>query len=223
MKGLAVIGTDTGVGKTVVASMLMAASGPSVHYWKPVQTGAMGESEPDDDTGRVRELAHLDPQRVAQPTYRFALPASPHHAAMVEGRSLCLDDITVQAQKLTRTEGSRWVVEGVGGVMVPLSNDVLWTDLHRALNLPAILVSSTRLGTINHTLLTLAQCRQEGVDVLGVVLLGAPDPSARSGILAHGDVSLLGEIPWMDALDVDRLRHHGRALMDAPRIKESLA
>ena len=188
MKGLFVIGTDTGVGKTLVSGLLMAGAVAQVRYWKPVQTGF------DDDTATVRSLAALGAERCLDLGHRLAEPASPHHAAQLEGRELTLEPLLELAERHD-TPDTRWIVEGAGGLCVPYSPTLLQIELVRRLALPVLLVASTRLGTINHTLLTLRVLQAEGLGVLGIVLSGPSDAGARSGIAAHAQAPILASIP----------------------------
>ncbi len=196
MRGVFVTGTDTDVGKTVLSALLMAAAPYDVRYWKPVQTGVGAADVTPDDTATVAALAGLPPTRLHLAGARHALPASPHHAAAAEGAEITLAGLLDVAP----TAG-RWVVEGAGGLLVPLSGSALISDLALALGLPVVVAASTRLGCINHTLLTVRQAVAIGLQVRGVVLLGARDPSALSGLAAHCPVPVLAEIPWLDPLN----------------------
>jgi dethiobiotin synthetase len=185
MRGVFVTGTDTGVGKTIVSAALMAAF-PNANYWKPVQSG----SNEDDDTHTVRTLANASPERCWEKGYRLAIPASPHHAAEAEGVEITLEQLNDWCPK---TDGP-WVVEGAGGLLVPLSRTLLLPDLIRALELPALVVSSTRLGTINHSLMTVETLRSMNIPTLGLVMNGERDPSAISGLASHACTDLLLEV-----------------------------
>ena len=110
---------------------------------------------------------------------------------------------------------TRWVVEGVGGLMVPLSGEALVTDLIGRLDLPVLIASSTRLGTINHTLMTAHVLRSKGLRRLGIVLIGPEDPSALTGISAHADMPILGRLPIVDPLTPAALRAEGQGLLSA--------
>jgi dethiobiotin synthetase len=193
-RGLFVTGTDTGVGKTVTSALLCSAiqnSGGAAGYLKPVQTGD------EDDTATVRRLAALEPEGCAGPVYRFALPAAPSRAAEAEGGLVKLETLTAAWQALPER---RWVVEGAGGLLVPLSRKVTMLDLVKLLELPLLIVASTRLGTINHTLLTLAAAHAAGVPVAGIVLCGAPDPGLRDVIGELDDSRIIAEIPVLEPL-----------------------
>ena len=212
MNGLFVTGTDTDVGKTVLCAALMAGSSAQVRYWKPVQTG----HGLDDDSDEVARLAQLDPSRVWSHGLRYPLPASPHHAAAEAGSRIELEQLYGLAPP--SAPGTRWIVEGAGGLLVPLNDRALWPAFIAHWKLPVLLASSTRLGTINHTLLTLEALKHRGFQVLGVVMMGTPDPSALSGIQAHTEVPIIGELDWVSPLTHDTIRGWGKALVKHPAL-----
>ena len=187
-RGLFVTATDTGVGKTVVAAALVAVGrrrGP-VRYWKPVQTGI----EQDDDTAEVARLADCAPDEIVAAGVRLPRPVSPHLAARHAGVSITVDavlDIGRSAPRVRTTE-SFWIVEGAGGVLVPLNDREKIVDLMARLALPAVVVARTSVGTINHTLLTVEALRRRGLEVAFVVLSGPPDEDARRAIEEYGSV-----------------------------------
>lgn len=194
-RGVFVTGTDTNVGKTVVAACLAAAWGAA--YWKPVQTGL---ADDPGDTATVTALAGLPPERVLPPTYAFQAPLSPHAAAAAERASVELDALALPA-------GQRFVVvEGAGGLLVPLNRSALMIDLIRKLDLPAVLVTRSTLGTINHTLLSLGALRARQVPILGVVMNGPPNPGNRRAIEQFGRARILAELPRVEPLDAAALR-----------------
>lgn len=215
MRGLFVSGTDTGAGKTVLCAALVAAS--QARYHKPVQTGPAE----DHDTPAVARLSGADPGRLLPPAACFPLPASPHHAAAVAGTRLELAALSSPLRAADRP-GDRWVVEGAGGLLVPLNETVLMTDLIAALGLPVLLAASTRLGAINHSLLSLRALRALGLPGLGIVLLGDADPSLSSALDAFAPGAVLGRIPWLDPLAAAPLRAAGRALLDVESIAACL-
>jgi len=180
LSGCFVTGTDTGAGKTIVAAALcaaMRASGKRVAAYKPVVTG-VGE-EPDGDWPPDHELlAAVTGARagdVCATTFRPAV--SPHLAAQLAGTAIALDDLVDRAR--AAAEGAdALVVEGVGGLLVPLSDEHDVRDLAVALGLPLVVAARPGLGTINHSLLTIAAARAAGLDVRAVVLTPWPgDPS----------------------------------------------
>jgi malonyl-CoA O-methyltransferase len=190
--GLFVTGTDTGVGKTLVAACLARQLGAD--YWKPAQTGT---EDGDDDTATVATLAGLSAGRIHPPRHRFKTPLSPEAAAAREHTKIALEDFA-----LPQTPHPI-VVEGAGGVLVPIGGGATMADLMAKLGLPAVLVARSTLGTINHTLLSLAALRRHGITVAGVVLVGPPNPGNRAAIEAHGSIQVLAEIPWMDHINAD--------------------
>lgn len=161
--GVFISGTDTGVGKTVVAAgvlRLIAESRPSI-YWKPVQTGE------DSDTHEVARLAGRASSLLPPPAYVFPAPRSPHLAAKLAGDRIHVGVLNRRFGDLAHQ--SFTVVEGAGGLLVPLNDSTLMIDLPRRWFLPVILVAADRLGAINQTLLSIEACRQRGLEVLGVV------------------------------------------------------
>ena len=186
-----ITGTDTGVGKTVTSALLCAALGAI--YWKPIQTG----TREGTDTNAVIRLAQVPRNRTLPEMYRFAPPVSPHLAARRAGVRINLRKI-----RLPRIEpGENLIVEGAGGVLVPVNPEQLMVDLMKQLGLPVLLVSRTSLGTINHTLLSLAALRPANLDVRGVVLVGAKNQENRNAIELYGGVPVLGWIPPLKKLD----------------------
>lgn len=184
--GAFVTGTDTGVGKTVVAACLVRRWG--AHYWKPAQTGLADEP---GDTETVARLAGLDATRWHRPRFEFAAPLSVEAAAARENVAVSLADFELPAV------AGPLVVEGAGGVLVPLGRDALMADLMARFALPVVLVARTTLGTINHTLLSLEALRGRGLHVAGVVLVGDASPSNRQAIARHGTVRILHEVRWL--------------------------
>jgi dethiobiotin synthase len=184
-----ITGTDTGVGKTVLSAMLCAALDAS--YWKPIQTG----TEVDSDSRSVAELVGLAPEKILPEAYQFAPAVSPHLAARLAGVRIDLAKIKLPASD------APLIVEGAGGVLVPINERELMTDLMRLLGLPVLLATRSSLGTINHTTLSLAALRNAGVEVAGVVMIGAPNVENRAAIEEYGKVRVVGEIPWLTEIN----------------------
>lgn len=184
-----ITGTDTGVGKTVLSALLCAALDAS--YWKPIQTG----TEVDSDSGTVQSLAGLAPGKILLEAYQFAPPVSPHLAARLAG-------IRIDLAKIKLPVGNApLIVEGAGGVLVPVNERELMVDLMRQLGLPVLLATRSSLGTINHTLLSVAALRNARVEVAGVVMIGAPNAENRAAIEEYGKVRVVGEIPWVQEIN----------------------
>jgi malonyl-CoA O-methyltransferase len=189
-RGVFVTGTDTGVGKTVVSACLAHAWNAA--YWKPIQTGL---AEDPGDTTTVGELAALPAERLLSPRYAFAAPLSPDAAAAREGAAVSIDQILPP-----NVEGPL-VVEGAGGVMVPLNERVLMIDLMARLGLPVVVVAANRLGAINQTLLALQALKARDLKVLGVVLVGPPFADNRAAIERHGGARVIAELPSAERVD----------------------
>ncbi len=188
---LFVTGTDTGVGKSYVAALL--AVGLEAAYWKPVQSGA------DADADWVRGVTGLPAERILPETYRLRAPLSPHEAARREGVQIEMSRFALPVQK-------RLIVEGAGGVMVPLDDRHLMVDLMAALGLPVLVVARSELGTINHTLLTLDQLRRRDCPLLGVVVNGPPNPANCQAIAYYGEVPVLAVVDRRVELSPTKVR-----------------
>jgi malonyl-CoA O-methyltransferase len=189
MTGVFVTGTDTGVGKTVVAACLAQAW--RAGYWKPIQTGT---ATGDEDTATVAALAGVPADRIVAPVYALQAPLSPHAAAELEGITITMDAIVLP------TIPPPLVVEGAGGILVPLNARNFMVDLMAKLALPIVLVARSTLGTINHTLLSLAALRARSLPVAGVIVNGPPNAGNRSAIEDFGQVRILAELPCVDPL-----------------------
>jgi dethiobiotin synthetase len=196
LKGIFVTGTDTGIGKTVTAAALLRRLRGSVHlrYWKPIQTGI----ETDDDTSEVCRLAECRSDEVFARGVRLPRPLSPHLSARLSGQ--VIDIVDLLASIRGQPQSDRWIVEGAGGVLVPLNDTALTIDFMVALHLPVVVVARSTLGTINHTLLTLEALRARRLTVAGVVLVGDRNPENRRAIECYGRVAALGELPRLDPL-----------------------
>ena len=209
-RALIVTGTDTGIGKTVFAAGLAGVLG--AHYWKPVQAG----TEPEGDSETVASLSGLSADRILPEAYRLKMPASPHLAAREEGLTLEIDRLT-----LPDVEGPL-VVEGAGGVLVPLSESLLMVDLFASWRVPAIVCTRTSLGTINHSLLTVRALRAAGVPVLGLAFIGDPHEENERIIPQLAGVPSLGRLPLLDPLDRDTLRRAMQTHIDLARLEGAL-
>jgi malonyl-CoA O-methyltransferase len=166
----------------------------------------------------VARLAGCAPREVFDQGVRLRHPVSPHLAAQLAGEAISVDSVFAQvgaaadagASMLelpgrTGEDGTTrgrtfWIVEGAGGVLVPLNDEELMVDLMIQLGLPAVVVSRTSIGTINHTLLTLDLLGRRGVNVAAVVMSGPPDAAAREAIERHGRV-FVAELPVLEPLD----------------------
>lgn len=184
-----VTGTDTDVGKTVFAAALVGML--DAHYWKPVQAGLDGGT----DSTEIARLSGLSAARILRETYRLSTACSPHQAAAIDG-------VTIDPARLAlpRVEGPL-VIEGAGGVLVPLTRTMTAADLFARWACPAVLVARTSLGTINHSLLSIEALRARGVPILGVVFVGEANAESETIIAELGTVKRLGRLPRIDPLD----------------------
>jgi dethiobiotin synthetase len=189
-KGFFITGTDTNVGKTVLAALLCAAL-PG-RYWKPIQTGACEGT----DRQSVKHWTGMDDALLLPEAYVFDDPVSPHLAAQRSGREIVLDDI-----ELPSSNSMPLVVEGAGGVMVPINARQFMTDLMRHLALPSILAARSTLGTINHTLLSVECLRGAGIEIQGVVLIGPENTDNKAAIERYGNIQVIGQIPMLEAIN----------------------
>lgn len=186
-----VTGTSTGIGKTVVSALLCAAL--DAIYWKPIQTGTRDGS----DRSMVLRLASLPRHRVLPEVYRFSPPVSPHLAAR-----LARVQINLRRIQLPGTAArENLIVEGAGGVLVPINSGQFMTHLMSHLNLPVLLVTQTCLGTINHTLLSIAALRAAHLDLRGVIMVGKPAPENRKAIEHYGRIKVVGRLPRLKRIN----------------------
>ena len=191
---IVVTGTDTDIGKTVFAAALAGALGAS--YWKPVQAGIEGGG--DSDT--VARLGGLPLAHILPEAYRLQTPCSPHRAAEIDGIGIDIARLAVP-----QVDGPL-IVEGAGGVLVPITRDLLFADLFARWAKPVVLVARTGLGTINHSLLSIEALRARGVPILGIAFVGDAVEDSEATIAAIGGVKRLGRLPLLARLDAATLR-----------------
>ncbi len=189
---IVVTGTDTDIGKTVFAAGLTAALG--ARYWKPVQAGLADGS----DAASVVTLG-VPADHVLPEAYRLTIPCSPHLAAEIDGLTIDPDRLT-----LPQIDGPL-VVEGAGGVMVPVTRELIFADLFARWAEPVVLVARTGLGTINHSLLSIEALRSRGVPILGIAFVGDAVEDSEATIATLGKVRRLGRLPRLDPLNAATL------------------
>jgi dethiobiotin synthetase len=188
MTRFVVTGTDTDIGKTVFAAALAGAIG--ARYWKPVQAGLV----PETDSQVVARLAGVETLPEA---YRLKLPASPHQSAADEG-------VVIDTDALTPPPGPL-VIEGAGGLMVPLTRTTLNIDVFARWGLPLILCARTVLGAINHTLLSVEAIRARGIPLTGIAFIGDENKESEGIIIEKSGVNRLGRLPRLDPLNRETL------------------
>lgn len=185
---LMIVGTDTGIGKTIFSAGLVGMLNAT--YWKPVQSGL----EEETDTEIVARLSGVSSDKILSEGYRLTQPLSPH-------RSAELDQVTIETASLKppKVKGPL-IMEGAGGLMVPLSRERLLIDQVASWSVPTVLCSRTGLGTINHTLLSLEALRARNIPVLGVAFIGPEIADTMRTIGEMGDIKVLGRLPHLETL-----------------------
>ena len=192
---IVVTGTDTEIGKTVFAAGLADLLGAS--YWKPIQSGLEGET----DTQIAARLGGLSGDRILPERYRLTTPVSPHQSAAIDGIT-----IDVATLDVPDTSGRSLVIEGAGGLMVPLDRSTLYIDVFARWRLPVMLCARTVLGTINHSLLSIEVLRHRGIELLGIAFIGESNPESERAICEIGRVKRLGRLSRLSPLTRDTLR-----------------
>jgi len=203
-----ITGTDTGIGKTIFSAALTDAL--SGCYWKPVQSGLDEET----DSEAVARLGRIPPDRILPETYRLRTPASPHLSARIDG-------VSIRPEQLLPPEvDDPLVIEGAGGLLVPLTERSVFADVFARWQIPVILCARTGLGTINHTLLSLEALRRRAIPVLGVAFIGDEQADSEAIIAELGEVRRLGRLPRLDPLTPERLRQAFRENFDVDDLLE---
>ena len=215
---LVVIGTDTEIGKTVVSAVVLAryARGRKLAYWKPLATGAEG----DTDTQLVRKwVGHrVD---ILEESYLYDPPVSPHLAARLASRPINPELILNQLVEHGLEDPQRnLVVEGIGGLHVPITADgYLLSHLLSDMHLPCLLATRSGLGTINHTLLTLEAMRKRKLDLAGIVMVGPKDKENKAAIEKYGEVKVTAELEWLPRLGRASIERAARRFDTRGRLK----
>jgi dethiobiotin synthetase len=188
-----VTGTDTNVGKTIFSAALAGAL--EATYWKPIQAGTLDRS--DSDT--VRNLSGLPPHKIIAEGYRLTTPCSPHRAAE-------LDSVRIDPDRLMLPNADPLVVEGAGGLLVPITRGFLLIDLVASWQIPVVLVARTSLGTVNHSLLSIEALRSRKIPILGIAFVGEASPDSEGVISAFSGVKRLGRLPMFTPADEPMVR-----------------
>ncbi|HTK22367.1 MAG TPA: dethiobiotin synthase [Mucilaginibacter sp.] len=197
-KPLFVTGIGTGIGKTIVSAVLVEKL--KADYWKPVQSGDLDKS----DSLSIQGLISNTVTKIHPESYKLTQPFSPHKSAAIDG-------ITIDPDKINLPKtNSALIVEGAGGLMVPLNNEFLIIDLIKKLNIEVVLVSQNYLGSINHTLLSIHALKSYQIPIRGIIFNGIKDIYSKDFILESTGVELLGHIPQYNMIDK-------KAVIDAAR------
>jgi len=188
-KPLFVTGIGTDIGKTIVSAILVEKL--KADYWKPIQSGDLDKS----DSLSVENLISNTITKIHPESYRLTQPFSPHKSAAIDG--ITIDPDTIHLPNTTNT----LIVEGAGGLMVPLNNEFLIIDLIKKLGIEVVLVSQNYLGSINHTLLSIYALKNYGIPIRGIIFNGNEDISSKDFILKNSGLKLLGHIPEYKLID----------------------
>jgi dethiobiotin synthetase len=195
-----VTGIGTGIGKTIVSAILTEHL--EADYWKPVQAGDLDQS----DSLKVKSLISNSHTTIHPECYQLTQPMSPHASAK-------LDHIEIQISNFKLPETKRpLIVEGAGGLMVPLNENDLIMDLISFLKLEVILISQNYLGSINHTLLTVNTLKQQGIKIKGIIFNGEANAESERYILTYTKLPCLGKIPPLETPDKETIREAGKYL-----------
>ena len=194
-KSLFVTGTNTDIGKTVVCGVLVA--GLRAHYWKPIQSGLIDGT----DTDWIVEHTDIPQNHIHKETYSLQQPLSPHAAAVIDNVEISLDAFSLPAVP----DEDFLIIEGAGGVLVPINEKYFMLDLIVKLGTPVLVVADSELGTINHSLLSIRQLRDRNIEIAGVVMNGPQNQGNKEAIEFYGDVEVIAEIEPLEELGTKAL------------------
>jgi len=188
-----ICGTDTDIGKTLISSFFV--KGLNSFYWKPIQSGI--ESQTDSQT--VEKLAQLSKEKIIKEAYIFTKPLSPHWAAEIDQKTINFEKL-----RLPKVQGSL-IVETTGGLMVPITRNLLQIDQIKQWNLPVILVCKSSLGTLNHTLLSIEALKQRNIEILGLVVNGEKHLDNPKTLVDFSGIPLIAEFPYIKKMNSNNL------------------
>lgn len=191
------IGTDSG--KTIASAILTEAL--KADYWKPIQAGLPKDSE------QVKTLLSNTESTILPERYLLNTPASPHYAAQLDGVKITIDDFIIPD-----FNASSLVIEGAGGILVPINGNNFVIDIAPHLNCKLIVVCDLYLGSINHTLLTFSELKRRGVDIEGLIFNGAPNPASEEIILKHTQVKQLLHMLPAEHIDQEWIKAYAEEL-----------
>tara|TARA_B100000686_G_scaffold353433_1_gene459038 strand:+ start:1476 stop:2174 length:699 start_codon:yes stop_codon:yes gene_type:complete len=226
MNGFFITGTDTDVGKTVVTACLTTlfkSQGIDVGVMKPIETGVDPEcnSSANSDAKFLMEVSGNNDPADEVCTYRFKTPASPYQAAQIAGRVITPATI-IENFKILKSHHNLMLIEGAGGLLVPITNRYNVANLALEIGLPLIIVSRLRLGTLNHTLLTINAAKQHGLKIKGIILnqqenhaLNFVEKQQDKLIKEFSDIPILGICPYIQDLSCKGIK------ASLPKIKQA--
>jgi dethiobiotin synthetase len=182
MKKYFVTGIGTEIGKTITSAILVEYL--KADYWKPIQSGDLDHS----DTNKVQNLVSNTQTKFHPESYRLTQPFSPHYSAQLDDVTISLDEINIPET------ANNLIIEGAGGLMVPLNQEDLIIDLIKKLDVEVILVSKNYLGSINHTLLSIEALNSRNVPIKGIIFNGESTPASEDIILKRSGLNVIGRI-----------------------------
>ncbi|GGI26334.1 dethiobiotin synthase [Pedobacter mendelii] len=195
-----VAGIGTGIGKTLVSAVLTEKL--NADYWKPIQSGDLDVS----DSLTIKNLISNKKTFIHPESYRLTNPLSPHLSAKLDNVEINLNQIKIPATE------NNLIIEGAGGLMVPLNEKQLLIDLIKDFNIEVILASQNYLGSINHTLLSINLLQQYQIKIKGIIFNGDENHETQSYILQYSKVKYLGNIPQMEIINKESVKQAGKFL-----------
>ena len=193
-----VSGIDTNVGKTIVSSILTEAL--QADYWKPIQAGDLKNS----DTDKVRSLVSNQKSMFHPNSYALKTAASPHYAAKI-------DEIYIDLQQITLPKtDNHFIIEGAGGLLVPLNDKELIIDLIQQLDVALIIVVKNYLGSINHTLLSVEVAKLRGIPIKGLIFNGESNAASEDYILNYTQLPFLGRVQTLSEVNRSTIKHYAK-------------
>ncbi|WP_291400591.1 dethiobiotin synthase [Daejeonella sp.] len=201
MKTIFITGNGTDIGKTIISAIITEHL--EADYWKPVQSGELDNT----DTMKVKSLVSNSKTVFHPEQFKLVQPLSPHASAEIDGVEIELEDF-----KLPSTT-NHLVIEGAGGLMVPLNNKVLIADLITHFKSSVIVVSRNYLGSINHTLLTIQELRNRNIPIIGIVFNGEHNPQTENFILQYTQLPLLFRVEMEEQIDKQTILKYSRHII----------
>jgi dethiobiotin synthetase len=205
MKNIFITGIGTDVGKTIVSAVICKAL--EADYWKPVQCGDLSDS----DTMKVKRLIGKTGGTVHNEAFSFKHPLSPHAAAELEGMEIDPNEIYLPPAN------NNMIIEGAGGILVPLNDRHTMIDVIKEINAKVIVVSKHYLGSINHTLLTLFALHSYSIPVLGIIYVGDENPASERVIGEISQVNTIGRIEWAQVVNQEFIAEQAEKLRPSLR------
>lgn len=200
MKTIFITGNGTDIGKTIISAIITEHL--EADYWKPVQSGELNNT----DTMKVKSLVSNSKTVFHPEQFKLVQPLSPHASAEIDGIEIELDDF-----KLPSTT-NHLVIEGAGGLMVPLNNKILIADLITHFKSSVIVVSRNYLGSISHTLLTIQELRSRNIPIIGIVFNGEHTPQTENFILQYTQLPLLFRVEMEEQIDKQTIINYSQQI-----------